>query len=778
MKIIGNNLKQFINSPENILELTNSYITEVEEFGPLLDINNLVIGHVLSKEKHPDADTLSVLQIDLGNGLTEQIVCGASNVDKDQYVIVATVGAILPGNFVIKKSKIRGVESNGMVCSLNELGLDEKIVPAEFKEGIYYFGEPKEIGSNALSHLNLDGFIMELSLTPNRSDLLSYYGYAQDLSAALNTEITLPKFEVVEEKEINKLEVKIDSKSVHSYYARHLSEVSITESPLWLKTFLINMGTQPVNNVVDITNYILYTYGTPMHAFDYNKFGSNSIVITDNKSKITLKTLDGTEVNLDSNEVLVTNGSDAMAIGGVMGLENSMITNETKSVILEIANFDSKSITDTSKKLKLKSDSSLRFERGIDQKIIEQALNHATYLLQKYANAKVLKGISKANGIVKENPFINIDVVDISRKIGTELFKKEILNILTRLNYEIKDGTELVVKAPSYRHDILFEYDVLEEVVRLYGMDQVPNREVISSGIGSLTHKQKTVRKIRHYLANMGFNEIVTYSLLNENNVKKFSDLGDIISVVKPLTIDRKSLRQSLINGLLDSTNYNQARSINNVNLFEIGHVYAQGIEKNHLAVSLTNPISNNLWKKENSEIDFYYLSGILDNVLSLVNVEYELVASSYENYHPYQQADIVVKGKKVGVIGQIHPRIKSKKMFTFEIDLDAIDNNSKLKYEPISKYPNVERDLALVLKDDILMSEVLRLIKQTAKKQLVEVSLFDIYKGDHIEIGHKSIAVRMVFNDPMKTLEGSDIDKIVLKIVKRIEFELGGTSR
>lgn len=778
MKILENNLKQFLDIPNNVLEVTNSFVTEVEEFGPLSDINNLVIGHVLEKVKHENADTLSVLQVDLGKGLTQQIVCGAANVDVDQYVVIATEGAVLPGDFVIKKSKIRGVESNGMVCSLTELGIDEKHIPEEFKSGIYYFSESKEIGSNALNHLSLDGFIMELSLTPNRSDLLSHYGYAQDLAAALDTKITLPSFVISEESKSNDLTVKIESNNTNSYYARALEDLTITESPWWLKNFLLNLNCQPVNNVVDITNYILYTYGTPMHAFDANKFGSKNIVIKDNNETIEVETLDDGKYKLTSDEVIVTNSKDAMAIGGVMGLKNSMITNETTNVILEIASFNAKSVGGTSKKLGLKSDSSLRFERGIDEAIILQALNHATYLLQKYANAKVLKGIASEVKTIVENPFIEINCTEISNKIGMEISKEEIISILKRLNYDIKDDSKLLVKAPSYRHDIYHDYDVLEEVVRLFGMDQVPNKALKVSGLGSLSKKQHTVRNLRHYLANLGFNEVVTYSLLNENNVKKFNDLGGIVSILKPLTIDRRSLRQSIINGLVDTVNYNRARTLTKVNLFEIGHVFADGLENNYLSVALTAPLHNNLWKKEEVQVDFYYLSGILKNVFELMNIDYTLEASNYENFHPYQQANILVKGKIVGKIGLIHPTVVSKPIFVFEIDLDLLDNPNKFKYESISKYPNVERDIAIVLKDEVLMSEVLRLINQTARKQIVSADVFDIYKGEHIEQGFKSVAIRLVFNDPNKTLEGNDVDKLVNKILKRIEFELDGVIR
>ncbi|VEU80277.1 phenylalanine--tRNA ligase subunit beta [Haploplasma axanthum] len=779
MKIVENNLKQFIDVPNNIDEVTNAYITEVESFGLLSNINNVLIGHVLEKEKHENADSLSVTKVDLGNGRIEQIVCGAKNVAKGQYVIVATEGAVLPGDFVIKKSKIRGVESNGMICSLKELGFDEKLIPEEFKSGIYYFDEPKEVGTNALSHLAMDGFVLELSLTPNRSDLLSHYGFAQDLAAATNKKIVLPNFNVKENETKNPLTVKIDSKNTNKYFARYLNKVEVKDSPWWLKSFLLAVDCQPINNVVDITNYILYTYGTPMHAFDAKKFGTKEIVVSDNTKKLKVKTLDGIERELTGDEIVITNGKEVMALGGVMGLENSMIDDNTDSIILEIASFKPESIKNTSKKIGLKSDSSLRFERGIDEEIIEQALRHASYLLETLANASITKGIVSDVKNSFKNPFIDLTEEEISRKIGHKLSGKEIVAILERLNYEVKvNKNVLTVKAPSYRHDILMKDDCLEEIVRIYGMNNIPNQPLTVSGVGALTKKQKTNRTLRHYLANIGFNEVVTYSLRKENEVTRFNELGNVISILKPQNVERKALRQSLINGLIDVVKYNKDHGVDGVNLFEMGHVYADKIERNYLTLMASSSTINNLWKKTNIKLDFYFVSGILKNIMGLLKVDYELVPSNNQSFHPYQQASIVVNKQTVGIIGKIHPKLSVKDNFVFEIDLDSLEKQSKFKYQQVSKYPSVERDLAIVLKDDIKVGDVVKLIEQTVRKNIIKTEVFDIYKGSHIEEGYQSVAVRMVFNDENKTLESADVDKLVNKVAKRIEFEFQGKIR
>ncbi|MDY0277151.1 MAG: phenylalanine--tRNA ligase subunit beta [Acholeplasma sp.] len=779
MKILENGLKKFLdNIPNNVYELTNGYITEVESYGKLYDISNVVIGKVLEKNKHENADTLSVTKVDLGDRI-EQIVCGAPNVDKGQYVIVAKEGAILPGDFVIKKSKIRGVESNGMICSLRELGIEDKNVPEQFKNGIYYFSEAKDLGTNALEHLAMDGFVLELSLTPNRGDLLSHYGYSQDLAAVLGTKIELPKLAINENNLENPLKVKIESIYTNSYYARYFENIEVKESPWWLKSFLIGMDCHPINNVVDITNYILYLYGIPMHAFDAKKFNSKQIVVKDNKKAQTVITLDGEERKLENDEIVITNGNEVMALGGVMGLENSMIDNDSKQIILEVASFNSDSIRKTSKKLDLKSDSSLRFERGIDENIMMHALNHATYLLETLANAKTSKGIASAIVKKNENPTIEISVKEINRKIGNRLTKKAIIGLLEKLNYEVVEvNNDLSVKAPSYRHDIKINDDVLEEIVRLYGMNNVKNAPLKLSGIGGLSNKQKRIRLLRHLLANIGFNEVVTYSLLKESSVKKYNDLGEIINVLRPLTNDRKSLRQSLLNGMVDVFNYNRDRSIDDVNIFEIGHVYAEGIENNYLAILSNKKSNTNPWKKELGAVDLYYLKGVLDNIMSSLKIEYELVSSENPSFHPYQQAVILVNQEKVGIIGRINPRIIDKNVFGLEIDLDRLEKTTYFKYTPVSKYPNVERDLAVVLKEDILINDVLKMINQTLKKHLVKLEVFDIYKGNHIEQGYQSVAFKMVFNDHEKTLESVDVDKMVGKVIRRLEFEFQGKIR
>lgn len=773
MKILQSNLNKFIKSPNNVLELTNAYITEVDSFKPFIDASNLVVGYVKEVNKHENADTLSVTKVDLGDKI-EQIVCGAPNVKAGQYVIVAKVGAELPGDFLIKETKIRGVESNGMICSLSELGFEEELIPNEFKSGIYYFNEEKEIGSNPLSHLLLDGYLMELDLTPNRSDLLSHYGYAKDLSAVLKTEIELPKFNINEINKPNPITVKIESKNTNSYFARYFDSVEIKESPFWLKAFLTAMDTKPVNNIVDITNYILFTYGIPMHAFDADKFGSNTVVVKDNNKKQVVKTLDEQDITITKNEILITNGNEIMALGGIMGLDNSKITDNTNKVILEVASFSKEVTRDSSKKLNLKSDSQLRFERGIDEQIMMQALTHATHLFEQLANAKTYQGISSDVKKTFTNKQIKLNLNDVRNLIGANISNEEINDILLSLNYQIEQTNKnnLKVTAPSYRHDINIFADVVEEIVRIYGMDNITNKSLITTSSKGLTKRQKQIRKLRNYLSSIGLNEVMTYSLLKEEDTHKYNVIGESVKLLKPMSSERTAMRQSLLNGLLEAKRYNKARSIENINIFEIGNVYAKDIEQLKVSALLTSNLNYNVWKKTNNKIDFYYISGILNNIMKLISVDYELVPSNYNYLHPYQQANITSNNKTIGVIGKIHPKDSKDDTFVFELNLDLIQKEEEFVYESISKYPNIERDIAFIVKEDVTVLELIKMIKQTGKKTLINVELFDIYQGENIEDGYKSLAFNLVFNDKSKTLSNEEVDKIVNRIIKRLTFE------
>jgi phenylalanyl-tRNA synthetase beta chain len=777
MKILETILKNLIEVPKDVFEVTNQKIIEVESFDQLNTSTDLVIGHVLTCVDHPNSDHLHVTTVDIGKKI-EQIVCGADNVAQGQYVIVAQVGSVLPGDFKIKATKIRGVESNGMICSLKELGFEDKYIPEAFKEGIYYFDYPQEIGKPALEVLFLSGFVMELALTPNRGDLLSHLGFAYDLASMCGLKVNLPTPKVVETKTKNPIKVQIETDGCGRYYARHLTHIQIKESPWWLKSALIASDIKPINNVVDISNYVLLEYGTPLHMFDAKKVQTNHIIVRDAHSKEKVVTLDDESRTLEQSDVVITNGKEVIAVAGVMGLSNTMIDEHTTEVIIEAAYFDPKRIQKTSKRLGLRSDSSLRFERGIDDERVLLGLERATELLISLADAKVSQGISEALRYEVKNPTITISKDYINRALGTDINEVELKSYFKALNYDVKvlDKTYQIT-APSYRKDILIDADILEEIARIHGLNLIPLHAVDKPLLGKLSFKQKRIRAIRHALADLGLNEIISYSLLDTDEVQRYHRLGEAVSVLMPLSEDMKTLRQSLINGLLETVKYNQSRQIESVSIFEVGHVFAKDKEVTHLGLALSGPWHELPWKKEVMTPDFYVMKGIVERLFQTIDVSFSYQSTSeISSYHPYRQAHILYQNQVIGTIAELHPqevkRLGIKPTVVLEISLEELLYEKKeLIYQGISKYPSISRDLAIVVGVEVPAGELMDMIKQTAKKQLIDLEVFDVYQGSHIETGKKSIAFSLVFNDAEKTLGSEDVDALMKKITNRLAF-------
>ncbi|MDL2292446.1 phenylalanine--tRNA ligase subunit beta [Acholeplasma sp. OttesenSCG-928-E16] len=786
MKITKNLLKNFIDIPDDIDKLTNQYITEVEDYFLPFEINNLVIGHVLECQDHPNSDHLHITKVDVKDEILD-IVCGAPNVKKGQFVIVAKEGAKLSDDFIIKKSTIRGVESNGMICSLKELGFDLKNIPLKYLDGIYYFEEDMSdfLGLDALEVLNIDGFVMELGITPNRSDLLSYLGYAYDLAAVTNKMVDLPKPKITESNVNNPLSIEIKTDGCKVYYGRHFTNIKVKESPWWLKSVLILNDIRPINNVVDISNYVLLEYGTPLHMFDAKKVKTNKIVVKDGFSNLEVVTLDEQRKVLKEEDIVVTDGVNPIAIGGVMGLLNTVIDESTTEVILEAAYFDKKRVKDTSKRLNLKSDSSLRFEKGIDIKRIKLALERASELLVTLADASVSKGVIKAGSDELKETKIKIKNDYFTKKLGTKIDENTLDDIFKRLNYSIKKENDFyILTLPSYRSDLLIDADILEEVSRLYGYDKLNKKELLSSSKGTLTKRQKDIRRLRHFLANNGLNETINYTLIKESDVQKFQSIGEVLKIMQPLTEDRNALRQSLVNGLIETLNYNQSRKIKDCSLFEIGNCYAYNKEELKLGILLSGSYLSRKLESVSIDASFYLLKGLLDKIAFEFNIDYKLEKSnSISALHPNKQAHIIYNGETIGFIGCLHPNELSRydilDSVVLEINLDKIlGANNEVKYQPVSKYPSIERDIAFIVLEESDLSAIEAMIRQTTKKYLVGLEIFDVYRDDKVGENKKSLAYSLTFNDSSKTLESSDIDKLMKSVANRLEHEFKAVIR
>ena len=456
-----------------------------------------------------------------------------------------------------------------MICSLNELGLDQSMIPEEFKEGIYYFDSPRELGHSALEELSLEGFVMELKLTPNRGDLLSHLGFAYDLASMTNQKVKKQEYKIKESSTMNPMKVDIKTDGCQTYLARHFEDIVIKESPWWLKSALIASDIHPINNVVDISNYVLIEYGTPLHMFDYHKLKSNNIVVRDAKDEEEVVTLDGEKRILESQDVVITNGQEVIAIAGVMGLENTMIDDNTKSVVLEAAYFDPKRIQRTVKRLNLRSDSSLRFERGIDQNRVIEGMHRATELMIELADAKVSLGIEKVIHHQNQNPMITVSKNYFNDSLGVNISEEQLISYFESYNYTYKiEKNTYELQGPSYRNDLQIDADFLEEIARIYGLDLIPIKNMDKPLLGKLSFKQRRIRDLRHHLAHLGLHEVISYSLIPENEVHRYNQLGDPVSILMPLSEDRKTLRQSLIHGLLETTSFNQSRRQDKVAIF------------------------------------------------------------------------------------------------------------------------------------------------------------------------------------------------------------------
>ena len=783
-------------SVKEIVDKVSLYSIEVENLDKLVDANNLVIGHVLTKTPHPDSDHLNVLTVDVGKEKL-QIVCGAPNVEVGQYVIVALVGANLPNGITIKESKIRGVESHGMCCSLAELGIEAKYIPEKFSNGIYYFEDKKELGMDALKALNMDDYVIELGITPNRGDLLSMLGVAYEFSAAFGRSLKPLKYEYARTNNTDpNLSVKIEADACLSYYAQIIRDVHIKPSPLWLKSRLVAFGVRPINNVVDITNYILALFGQPLHSFDYDVLG-DKIVVRYAKENETITTLDSIERKLLPTDLLITDGKKGVALAGVMGGANSDIEETTKNVLIEAAVFDPMTVRKTAARLNLHSESSMRFERGVDVNRTLAALEYTNYLFTILADAKVDKNYVHA-GIEKiDDKIVEVTRDDINGLLGTNIKLDEIINIFNGLGFKVENNKDnLKVFVPSRRPDITIKQDLVEEIGRLYGYENLPATTPTDSLVGGLNNFQANEAKIKNVLSGLGLYEAITYSLVKEEQNQEFSynhlDLPNI-KLLMPLTEDHEVLRKSLIPSLVEVCVYNNSRKCKDYAIYEIGKVYFDNtqnekdsyLEEYRLAGAMYGTYSSTLHSQKQEKVDFYLVKGIIDYLVSKfdLKLDYAPIEKEVRELHPKRSASVYYNGENIGFIGQLHPKYAKDngldEVYVYELKIDWLLNYVEpiRKYTPINKLPSVERDLALVVKKDVLAKDIVASIKKSEKEILSDVRIFDVYVGDKVASDEKSIALKLVFTSPTQ-LTDEVINEKIKKILKDLSFRVGAKLR
>ena len=786
MLVSYNWLKQYTNVEDNANALAEKITRggiEVEGVEYLAEeISNVVVGYVVSKEKHPDAEKLNVCQVNVGEEENLQIVCGAPNVDAGQYVIVAKVGAKLPG-IKIKKAKLRGVESQGMICSLAELGLSKSVVPKNYQEGIYVFETEQELGSDVVEVLGLNDYILDLSITPNRADALSMRGLTYELGALYNNKVNFNDVEKEENYEATSLQVAIESDSCRNYVGQIVKNVEVKSSPLWLQTRLMNSGIRPINNIVDITNYVLLEFGQPMHAFDKDLVG-DKIVVRDAKEGEVLETLDGEERKLQTTDLVITDGTRAIALGGVMGGKNTEVSEETKNIILESAYFNPTSVRRTSAAHGLRSDSSARFEKGIDPNMQKAALARAVELiLELCPNAVVESSVGVVNKV--DDKVVEITTSYINNYLGIILSTEEIVAILEGLSFKVEaSGEDLVVKVPTRRPDISIKQDLVEEVIRIYGYDNLASTlpKFSKTTKGGLTYSQRMVRDLRAVYASLGFNDTINYSLVSEEEATQYT-LEDHhkVRLLMPMTETHSTLRQSLIPGLLNTVQYNVARKQKDLKLLEIGRVFfgsgddnIQPKETVYLSAALTGEERSTKWLKESSTLDFFAAKGYLEVVFERLGLEEKVTykKSTLEGMHPGRFAEVYLGEKRIGFIGEVHPQVADKlglnTTYVFEINLDEVISEGKVKpkYEEVTKYPEITRDIAMLVDVKDEYQNIYNVVESVNSKLITKVELFDLYVGAELLVGKKSLALTIIYSDKQKTLTDEEVTAVHDKVL------------
>ncbi|WP_019154760.1 phenylalanine--tRNA ligase subunit beta [Robertmurraya massiliosenegalensis] len=786
-------------TPDELAEKITRSGIEVEGVEVLNEgLKGVVIGHVVEREQHPNADKLNKCLVDIGEENPVQIICGAPNVDKGQKVAVATVGAVLPGNFKIKKAKLRGEESNGMICSLSELGIEGKLVAKEFSEGIFVFPNDVTVGEDALVELQRDDQILELGLTANRGDCLSMLGVAYEVAAILNREVKLPNptVKTISEKATDYISIKVEAKEDNPLYvAKVIKNVKVAPSPLWMQGRLMAAGIRPHNNVVDITNYILLEYGQPLHAFDYDRLGSKEILVRRANTGEKMVTLDDAERTLTADHLVITNGNEPVALAGVMGGANSEVQADTTTVLLESAYFKGETVRKASKDHGLRSEASSRFEKGVDPERVRAAAERAVELLALNASGEVLQGEAVVDTLEVEPAVISITLEKINRVLGTAITVQEVESIFTRLQFETSvDNDIMTVTVPTRRGDITIEEDLIEEVARLYGYDQIPSTLPIGSATpGHLTTYQQKRRAVRHYLEGAGLYQAVTYSLTSVGKSTQFAlETREPIKLAMPMSEERSHLRLSIIPQLLEVVKYNVARQNDRVALYEAGPVFlANGSdelpnEKERLAGAITGLWEQHQWQGEKKEVDFYVIKGILEGLFEKLGLEQKIEyrQAVVEGMHPGRTAEVYLAGESIGFVGQVHPTVQKdldlKETYVFELCLEAIltEAVAPLQYQSIPRYPSITRDIALVVDKEKVAGELESIIVEAGGKLLKDVHVFDLYEGEHMESGKKSIAFSLKYFDPEKTLTDEDVTKVHEKVLTAVKEKAGAVLR
>ncbi len=747
-------------------------------------IDNLVIGEVVECVNHPDSDHLHICKVDIGSEVL-QIVCGAPNVRVGLKAIVALVGAVLPGDFEIKKSKIRGVESNGMLCALYELGLEEKN-DETYSKGIYEGASNLKVGEDALKALDLESTVLELDIHKHRNNDCYYHiGFAYIVSAILNRKVTLPdiSFKEITDSVDKHFSLEVATNKCSYYLAKMVKNVTIKESPSFIKKRLIAAGMRPINNVVDISNYVMLEFGQPLHFFDYDKLGAK-VLVRDAKDLEEITTLDNKIRNLTNNDIVITDTINPVCIAGVMGGIDTEVTDNTKTILIESAIFDPVSIRNTAARLNLRSEASIRYGKGLNYEYTEMAIKRACHLLEKYADAQILSGIVKYDNIDKEPKVVTFKASEVNNLLGIEISETDMEKEMDRLGfaYTLKDQI-FTVTIPNRRLDIEPNVnDIAEEIVRLYGYHNLTaTLPVVSIKKGEYKGDIKYRKYISKRLRMKGLTETKTYTLVSPDMAELFCyDKKEKLVLPNPMSVDKSVVRTTIIPSLINVYNYNKARKTEDIFLYEISKTYDKNYqEESKIAGLLKGNIVKSSWNG-NIKCDFYVTKGIVEDILNSLGFtnRYTFVPEKLPNLHPGISASILLDGEMLGIIGRVHPNTLKDEVYIFELSLNKLMRKVKpIKFKEPSKYPSIEKDVAFLIDRNINSLEIEKMIKKYSSRLLKDINVFDVYLGDNIAKDKKSIAFKLTYLDDNKTLTDNevmnDFHQMIEKVTKEFNCEI-----
>jgi len=774
-----------INTLSDRLVMSGSKVEAVEHLGE--EIKGVVVGKILEMNPHPNADKLLVTKVDVGTEVI-QIVTGANNIKVGDYIPIVMAGGELPGGVKIKKGKLRGEESNGMMCSAKELGIADKVIPQYQKDGIFILDQAYPLGEDIKKVLGLEGYVIEFEITPNRPDCLSMLGIARETAATFNCNMQYPDVKIAQEhgniEEYASIEVE-SPELCGRYVGRVATDLVIQPSPMWLQQRLMGAGVRPINNIVDITNYVMLEMGQPLHAFDLDQLADRKIIVRKAAAGEVFQTLDGMQRNLDDTMLMIADGKRSVGLAGVMGGENSEVTEQTKSILIESAYFHPDNIRTTSKKLGLRTEASARFEKGIDPNGCRLAADRVCQLIEELGAGRIVKGTIDIYPEPVEKKVIEIRPQRINNLLGISLAPDEIKDILTRLELEVTIESNIMkATVPTYRADLLKEIDIVEEVARIYGYDEIPNTVPKGNTQGAKTNGQIIEDYSKDVLNGLGLNEITTYSFVSPKSfdmirIAEDSFMRNVVKLINPLGEENSIMRTTLMANMLEVLARNYSRKVESAKAFELGRVF----------IPLSVPVDRLPVEKKiltlgmyGKGTDFYTLKGTIEELLTKLGIEkcQYIPEKNHPTFHPGRCANILYGDHILGVLGEIHPDVAEnydidERTYIAELDFNILLQITRLDrlYKPLPKYPAITRDMALVLEDHIYVKQIEDIIWSNGGTTLESVKLFDVYKGKQIQEGYKSVAYSLTYRAADRTLVDEEVNQIHDKIVRALEKEL-----